>query len=78
MDVINLLKCIQELSIIKNISSVGFEVLTAILVACFMLITCLAYDLTLRMEAVYSSETLVNLYQTTQHQILEESTLQYQ
>jgi hypothetical protein len=73
IDTINFLKFIQELSIIENISSVEFEVLTAMLAACFMLVTYLAYTLTLKMEDVCSSETPMNLCQATQHHIPEES-----
>jgi hypothetical protein len=36
---------------------------------------CSAYSLTHKMEAIYSSETPVNIYQTTQNHILEDSTV---
>jgi hypothetical protein len=37
----------------------------ALLAACIMLVACLAHSSTLKMEAVYSSEMLVNFYQIT-------------
>jgi hypothetical protein len=37
----------------------------AVHAACFLLVTCLAYSLTLKMEAVTSSEMLVNHSRTT-------------
>jgi hypothetical protein len=43
--------------------------------ACILLVTCLVYSSTLKMEAVCSSETLVTFYQTTQRLIPEDSTL---
>jgi hypothetical protein len=48
----------------------------ALLVACFWLIACLAYCLTLNAEAVCCSETSVNFYQTILHHIPEDNTLQ--
>jgi hypothetical protein len=47
-----------------------------LLAACFMLVSWLAYYSTLKMEAIYSSETSAHFYQTTQHYIPEERTLQ--
>jgi hypothetical protein len=41
----------------------------------FMLVSCLAYSLTLKMEAIYSSEMSVDFQWTTQHYIPEDSTL---
>jgi hypothetical protein len=38
--------------------------------SCFLLATCMAYSMTLKMDAVYSSEMLVKFYQATQHYIL--------
>jgi hypothetical protein len=38
-----------------------------LLFTCFLVTSCLAYSLTLKMEAIYSFETSVNIYQTTQH-----------
>jgi hypothetical protein len=32
---------------------------------CFLLVSCLSYSLTLKLEAVFFSEALVDLYQTT-------------
>jgi hypothetical protein len=43
----------------------------------FMLVSCAAYSLTLKMEALCSSETLVDFQRTTQRYIPEDSTLQY-
>jgi hypothetical protein len=40
----------------------------------FLVATFLAYFSTLKMEAVRSSETSVNFYQTTRHYIPEDST----
>jgi hypothetical protein len=36
---------------------------------------CSSYSWILKMEEVYSSETLINFYQTTWHHILEDSML---
>jgi hypothetical protein len=47
------------------------------LAASFLLIGCLAYLSTLKMEAVYSSPTSVYFYQTTRRPILEGRTLQF-
>jgi DTW domain-containing protein YfiP len=41
-----------------------------------LLVTCSFDPLTLKIEGVCSSETSANLYQTTWHRILEDSTLQ--
>jgi hypothetical protein len=38
-------------------------------VACFMLVTCLAFSSTLKMQAIYSSETIADLQRTTWHYI---------
>jgi hypothetical protein len=46
---------------------------SALLTACFLLITCLSYCSILKMEAVFSSDTLVNFYQTTRRHIREDS-----
>jgi hypothetical protein len=42
---------------------------------CFMLVSCLAYPSTLKMEATFSSETSVAFQGTTQRYILEDTTL---
>jgi hypothetical protein len=42
----------------------------------FMVVSCLAYSLTLKMEAICYSDTLVNFQRTTQHYIPEDRTLQ--
>jgi hypothetical protein len=47
----------------------------ALLAVCILLVACLAYFSTLKMDAVYSSEMSVNFYQTTWHHIPEDSTL---
>jgi hypothetical protein len=39
--------------------------------ACFMVVSCLAYSLTLKMEATFFSKTSVGFQWTTQHYILE-------
>jgi hypothetical protein len=60
----------------QGVQNVGFEVLIvtvsifrveeyAKLAACFMLVSCLAYSSTLKMEVICSSETLVDFQQTT-------------
>jgi hypothetical protein len=70
---------------------VGFEVLTAVvmkssifrdimlcsalLATCFMLVSCLAYSLTLKM-ATYSSKMMVDFQQVTQRYIPEDIPLQ--
>jgi hypothetical protein len=43
--------------------------------ACFMLVSCLAYSMTLKMEATCSSETLVDFQMTMWHCISEDRTL---
>jgi hypothetical protein len=40
-----------------------------LLTTCSLLVTCLAYTLTLKMEAVCSSKMSVNFYQITWHHI---------
>jgi hypothetical protein len=40
-----------------------------------LLFVCLAYSSNLKMEAVLSSETLVNVYQTTWHHITKDNIL---
>jgi hypothetical protein len=57
----------------KNLLS-SEDALTA---ACFVLVPDFGYYLTLKMEAVCSSETSINVHQTTQCHILEDSYLQY-
>jgi hypothetical protein len=42
---------------------------------CFMLVSCLAYSVTLKMEATCSSKTLVDFQRTTWHYIPEDRTL---
>jgi hypothetical protein len=42
---------------------------------CFALISCLAYVCPLKMEAVCSLETLLNLYRTTRRHIQKDSAL---
>jgi hypothetical protein len=42
----------------------------------FAVVSCLSYCSTLKVEAVYSSETSVNLYQTTFHHVPENNTVQ--
>jgi hypothetical protein len=46
-----------------------------LLVAYFLLVSCMAYTSTLKMEALHSSEMSVNVCRTTQCQIPEASTL---
>jgi hypothetical protein len=43
---------------------------------CFILVSCLAYSLTLKMRATCSSEMLVDLHLATWHYIPEDRTLQ--
>jgi hypothetical protein len=45
----------------------------AVLASCVMLVSCLAYSLTLKMEAVLSSETAMDFYRTTRRYIPEDS-----
>jgi hypothetical protein len=45
-------------------------VLDHLLAACFMLVSCLSYSSTLKMEATYFSETSVNFYRTILHYIV--------
>jgi hypothetical protein len=40
-----------------------------LLVACFMLVSCFAYSLILKMEVICFSKMLVNFHQTMQHYI---------
>jgi hypothetical protein len=44
------------------------------LATCFMLVSCLAYSLALKMEVTCSSETLADFQLTTQHYIPEDGT----
>jgi hypothetical protein len=44
--------------------------------ACFLLVTCFAYISTLKMEAVWASETSVNFDQATWHHIPGDSVLE--
>jgi hypothetical protein len=46
-----------------------------LLVTCFLLVSCLVYSLTVKMEAVYFSEMLVNFYRNTWHHISEDGIL---
>jgi hypothetical protein len=48
----------------------------ALLAACFMPVSCLAYSSTPKMEVTCSSETSVDLQQTTGHHIPADRTLQ--
>jgi hypothetical protein len=47
----------------------------ALLFARFLLVSCLPYCSTLKMEAIYPFETSIDLYRTTQCYIPEDSTL---
>jgi hypothetical protein len=49
---------------------------TALLAVCFMLVSCLSYTSTLKMEATCSSETVVDFRQITWCNIPEDRTLQ--
>jgi starvation-inducible outer membrane lipoprotein len=49
--------------------------LQALLATCFMLASCLAYSLALKMEVTRSSEALVDFQQTIQHYIADNRTL---
>jgi hypothetical protein len=49
--------------------------LLALLAACFMIVSCLAYSSILKMEAICSSETLVDFHPTTRRYIPEDITL---
>jgi hypothetical protein len=51
-----------------------FRVKEPLIAACFMLVSCLAYFLTLKMEATGSSKTSVDFQQTTEHYIPEDIT----
>jgi hypothetical protein len=46
-----------------------------LLPVCFMLVSCLAYSSTLKMEVTHCSETMVDFHWTTQHNTLEDRTL---
>jgi hypothetical protein len=48
----------------------------ALLAVCFMLLSCLAYSLTLKMVAICSPETFVDFHQTTLNYILEDRTFE--
>jgi hypothetical protein len=50
--------------------------LEALLAACFMLVSVLAFSLTLKMKATRTSETLIAFQQTTWRYIPEGRTLQ--
>jgi hypothetical protein len=62
---------------VKTILSVGFEVLTALfcLPPAFTLVSCSAYFLTLKMEAICSSEMSDDTQRTTRRYIPEDGTL---
>jgi hypothetical protein len=47
----------------------------ALLAACFLLVSCLAYSLTVKMETICSSETSVDFHRTTWRYIPEDRTL---
>jgi hypothetical protein len=49
----------------------------ALLVNCFMLVSCVAYSSALKMEAKWSSETLVDFQQTTLRYIPEDRTYKF-
>jgi hypothetical protein len=48
----------------------------ALLAVCCVLVSCVAYSLTLKMEAIYFSEMVVDFHHITQHYIPEDRTLQ--
>jgi hypothetical protein len=54
---------------------VPFLTRPTLLVACFMLVYCLAYSSTLKMEAICSSETSVYFHRTTRRYMPEDRTL---
>jgi hypothetical protein len=56
-------------------ADVVISLLNAHFAACFMIISCLAYSSTLKMEAVCSSETSVDLHWTTRRYIPKDTTL---
>jgi hypothetical protein len=51
-----------------------FRVKEALIATCFMLVSCLAYFLTLKMETTGSSKTSVEFQQTTKHYIPDDIT----
>jgi hypothetical protein len=54
---------------------VGTKQKQAFIASCFLIPTSLSFSLTLKMEAVRSSETSLNFYRSTRHHIPEDSTL---
>jgi hypothetical protein len=44
----------------------------ALLVICFTIVSFVAYSLTLKMEAIYSSETLFEFKQAIRHYVIED------
>jgi hypothetical protein len=68
---------ISEEHIVSRIEESAEQVMRlALPTACSLLVVCSAYPLTLKMEAIYSTEVLINFYQTTQCHIPEDNTLQ--
>jgi hypothetical protein len=66
----------QRISQASNQQERGSKEQVALLAACFMLVTCLVYSLTLKMEATCSSKMSAEVQWNTQHYITEERTLQ--
>jgi hypothetical protein len=62
-------------SLLLPIQTQAFGKQIAVLATCWMLISCLAYSLALKMEITYSSEILVNFQWTTWYYIPEDRTL---
>jgi hypothetical protein len=50
----------------------------SLLANCFMLVSCMAYSSTLKMETRCSSETSSDFHLTAERYVLEDATLQYQ
>jgi hypothetical protein len=74
-----MLQSVRYLSVTQphtKVTEFAINKVKALLVACFLLVACLPYSLTLNTEAVCSFKISVNFYQIILHHIPEDSTLQ--
>jgi hypothetical protein len=59
-----------------HLQLLGQRISQALLPTCFMLVSCLVYSSTLKMDVTCSSETTADIQQTTWHYIPEKRNLQ--
>jgi hypothetical protein len=67
---------ITPYSPLKGIRDFGEHVSSRLFSACFVLVSCLTYSATLKMEAACTSETSVDILLNTRHYILEDRPVQ--